>query len=331
MDWRTAYNFSKRTVVKRIGIVAIVAICLIALFYFFEFRPPRYFPSKATISVSSGESLSEIADQLEKDNVIRSPFWFINFVILLRHEHAVVGGNYCFNMPLNVFEVAKRMVSGQFGMGQIKTTIPEGSNVSDIANLLKKNYPDFNTKGFIDMAKSKEGYLFPDTYYFGADVSPEDVVSSMTAGFQRKVINNSEVQNLVASSTHSLSDILKMASILEGEARKMRTRQIIAGILWNRIKLGMPLQVDVSLKYIDGKGSAELTKSDLKVDSPYNTYLYKGLPPTPISNPGIDSITAAATPISTNYLYFLAGNDDVVYYASTLAEHAANKQKYLGN
>ena len=124
-------------------VIAGFFVCLALLFYFFQFRPPKFFPSKINISVSSGESISEVANRLKSQNVIRSPFWFVNFVILLKHEHTLVGGNYYFSYPLNVYQVAKRMTEGQFGVGQIKTTIPEGSTVFDIANILKKNYPNF--------------------------------------------------------------------------------------------------------------------------------------------------------------------------------------------
>jgi len=109
----------------------------------------------------------------------------------------------------------------------------------------------------------------------------------------------------------------------------METRQIVAGILWERIALDMPLQVDVSFKYINGKVTKDLSLEDLKVDSLYNSYLYKGLPPTPISNPSLDSILATVTPIETDYLFFLTGRDGIMHYASTYATHLINKELFL--
>ena len=120
-----------------------------------------------------------------------------------------------------------------------------------------------------------------------------------------------------------------MASIIEKEARTMETRQIIAGILWKRLELGMPLQVDVSFKYINGKTTKNLTLADLKIDSPYNSYLYKGLPPTPISNPGLDAIKAAISPTKTDYLYFLSDRKGLMHYAKTYQQHLQNKELYL--
>ena len=120
-----------------------------------------------------------------------------------------------------------------------------------------------------------------------------------------------------------------MASILENEARLYESRQIVAGILWKRISLKIALQVDAAFKYINGKTTEDLTLDDLKINSPYNTYNRLGLPPTPISNPGLLAIKAAVNPIKTQYLYFLSDKSGNMNYAITLEEHAENKWKYL--
>ncbi len=121
-----------------------------------------------------------------------------------------------------------------------------------------------------------------------------------------------------------------MASILEDEANTLEDKRIIAGILWKRLKLKMPLQVDSTLRYTTGKSSGELTKADLSANNPYNTYVNKGLPPTPISNPGLDSIRAAITPTNTSYLYFLSDKNGNMHYAETFEEHKQNRINYLG-
>jgi UPF0755 protein len=133
----------------------------------------------------------------------------------------------------------------------------------------------------------------------------------------------------LATSTHSLKDSIIMASILENEARTTESRKIIAGILWKRLYLGMPLQVDSTFSYINGKNTYDLTLDDLKINSPYNTYLYKGLPPGPISNPGLDAINDAIYPTKTPYLYFLSSKSGDMYYAKTFEEHKRNKELYL--
>ena len=179
---------------------------------------------------------------------------------------------------------------------------------------------------FIAKAKSLEGYLFPDTYIFQTNTGVYTVIEAMQANYNRKIAT---VEDKIKASGKTESDIIKMASIVEEEGRTTETRQIVAGILWKRLALSMPLQVDSSFKYINGKTTATLTTADLKIDSPYNTYLYKGLPPTPICNPGLDSIIAVLSPIKTDYLYFLTDKDGVMHYAKTFDEHVANKQKYL--
>jgi UPF0755 protein len=178
------------------------------------------------------------------------------------------------------------------------------------------------------LALPKEGYLFPDTYKFGTSIKPQVVIDTMMANFVKKV-GDQKVKDAIAAFGKPEKDIIIMASILEGEGRQMHTRQMIAGILWNRIKLGIPLQVDAAFRYVNGKTSSELTLDDLKIESAYNTYIHTGLPPGPISNPGIDSIMAAVTPIKSDYLYFLTDKNGNMHYAETLDEHVQNKQKYL--
>src|SRR3989344_259098 len=133
----------------------------------------------------------------------------------------------------------------------------------------------------------------------------------------------------IAAQKKTLDEIIIMASILEEEVKSTEDRKIVSEILWKRLKLGMGLNVDSALTYVLGKISAELTASDLKYDSRYNTYRYRGLPPTPISNPGMDAILAAMNPATTKYFYYLTGKDGKTYYAETLEKHALNKRKYL--
>ena len=133
----------------------------------------------------------------------------------------------------------------------------------------------------------------------------------------------------LATTTYKLGDIIIMASILEAEARTTESRKIIAGILWKRLKLGMPLQVDSTFSYINGKNTYELTLDDLQIDSPYNTYKYASLPPGPIGNPGVDAINSALNPTVTKYLYFLSSKSGKMYYATTFEQHIKNKELYL--
>ena len=204
--------------------------------------------------------------------------------------------------------------------------IPEGSSTKEIATILGKILPDFAKEKFITEAQGKEGYLFPDTYYFPPNIKPDAVIEAMEKNFNEKIISLNEQ---ISAFGKPMKEIIIMASLLEEEARKLETKQMIADILWRRLKMDMPLQVDASFQYVNGKNTFTLSLDDLKIDSPYNTYLYKGLPPTPITNPGLDSIIAAVTPTTSKYLYFLTDKNGNMRYAVTHDEHVVNKEKYL--
>lgn len=196
---------------------------------------------------------------------------------------------------------------------EVKITIPEGYTLKDISEKFKR-FKNFNKENFL--ASAKEGYLFPDTYFFDMSETEQEVIKKMEDNFEKKV---GDIE----------PGIVIMASLLEKEAITKQDKKIISGILWKRIKANMPLQVDACFKYICDKTSEELTLDDLKIDSPYNTYANKGLPPASICNPGLESIEAAKNPTSSSYWYYLSDKNSVIYYAKDFDEHKRNKEKYL--
>jgi len=202
-----------------------------------------------------------------------------------------------------------------FSSAPVKVTIPEGYTVKDIARKLRP-FKNFDQENFLAVASKYEGRLFPDTYFLGGMENENDVLRMMLNNFYKKVGKTDE-------------KILIMASILEKEAKKKEDMEIISGILWKRLSNDIPLQVDSTLSYYNGKTSEQMTKEDLSFDSPYNTYIYKGLPPTPICNPGLRAINAAKNPKDSPYWYYLSDNDGNIHYAKTLEEHNANKKRYL--
>jgi len=204
---------------------------------------------------------------------------------------------------------------GRFPLVSLKITIPEGYNTRDIAGKFKV-FANFDKENFLKLTPQNEGYLFPDTYFFTGRENEAEIIRIMRNNFQNK-----------AGSVKT--EILIMASMLEREARTIKDKKIIAGILWKRLNNDMLLQVDATLNYLNNKTSLEMTKDDLKFDSPYNTYLYKGLPPTPICNPGLESIEAASQPTETEYWYYLSDKKGNIHYAKTFEEHKANKMRYL--
>lgn len=303
-------------------------IILSILIYLTSFRAPKNFIPESLFTIEQGQTLSETAELLEEQNIIRSAFWFKKLVIVLRGEGHIKAGDYFFKDPQGAYDVARRMVNGDFDLTPIKTTIFEGLNVFEIADTLEKHLPEFDKEEFIRIASKKEGYLFPDTYLFSPTVKPKDIVSLMEDNFEMKI---KSIEKDLREFGKPIDEVMTMASIIETESGSSENRKTISGILWKRLEINMPLQVDVTFKYINGKNSYELTSEDLKTDSPYNTYTNSGLPPTPIANPGLDAILATIQPEDTDYLYFLSDKSGNMYYAKTHNEHVENKRLYLHN
>ncbi|HZJ40958.1 MAG TPA: endolytic transglycosylase MltG [Candidatus Saccharimonadales bacterium] len=181
---------------------------------------------------------------------------------------------------------------------------------------------------------SLEGFLFPDTYRVYDDASAIDVVDKMLANFDKKL--TTQMRTDIAAQGKTIYEIVIMASLIEKEAPinysdpENKTARIVADIFWGRLKIGQALQSDATLTYFLGDNSPSHSGADLEIDSPYNTYKYRGLPPTPICNPGLRAIQAAIYPIKTDYNYFLTSRDGKnIYYAKTYEEHLNNKYKYL--
>lgn len=308
------------------SIVTIILFIIVFSLFINLYLAPRDFPINSIFTIAKGAGLTQTADNLYTKNIIRSKFWFKSFSVLFGGLKGIIAGDYDLNKQENAITLAWRFSQGDYSLVPIKITFPEGLNVMEMSKLISQKFLKIDPAIFVKLASSSEGYLFPDTYYLLPNVSSMDIVKIMKETFDKKIIT---LNNEIISFNKPLADIIKMASIVEEEARTTETRQIVAGILWKRLASGMPLQVDSSFKYINGKGTKDLTLADLKKDSPYNSYTRKGLPPTPITNPGIDTIRDTITPIKTNYLYFLSDKKGEMHYASTYAEHLKNKALYL--
>jgi UPF0755 protein len=307
------------------GVIGVAVIC-IAL-YVNVIKPTGEIPSEGvTVTVSDGEALSQVSAMLEKEGVIRSALWLKGIVLVMGESTHILAGKYYFSGNENFLTVARMITEGDFGLVPIVVTIPEGATVADIAWLLNRRIPDFDERRFLTLAAPLEGYLFPDTYFLQPMLSEEEIIRRMNENFFQRI---ETVSDLIAASGKSIDDIIIMASILEKEARTMETRRTISGILWRRIDMDIPLQVDAVFRYINGKNTFQLTLTDLNIDSPYNTYRYKGLPKGPIANPGLASIEAAVTPIQSDYLFFLSDMDGNMHYSVTYDEHKEKKVLYL--
>ncbi len=313
---------------SHILLVSIFVVLVVGGVYLFRqfISAPASFPAPYRLTIEEGQTLFSISRELKRDNVIRSSRLFEIWMIALGTERTVSEGEYYFAKPLSSFEIALRISGRQFGIERKKVTFPEGFTAKQMADRLAATFPGFDTTLFMTLAKGSEGYLFPDTYTFFPSVTPDVVVAILKRNFAEQLV---PLEQRIVTSGRKRADIITMASIIEKEADSADEMPIIAGILWKRFDKGMPLQVDAPFLYTLGKSSSELTRKDLTSNSPYNTYRNKGLPPTPISNPGIDAITAAISPTDSPYWYYLHDSDGVIHYASTYTEHKKNIARYL--
>ena len=314
---------------KKILTVIVSAFFLAAgFFYYFFVNPPAEFPANSIHSIPEKSTLSEIADEAEKNHIIKSALALKVLTILFSGNKGVISGDYVLDRKENVFEIAQRFTDGDFRLSAVKITVPEGFSVYDIAELLSKkdDLRNFNKEDFISLAKDKEGYLYPDTYFFLPNIKAKQIIEIMMDNFRDKV---ELIQKDAKKFNKTFQEVLIMASILEKEVRTAEDRRIVAGILWKRIKIGMPLQVDAVFPYITQKKDRAIAKDDLKINSPYNTYLNKGLPPGPISNPSLDAIESAINPKETKYLFYISDKKGITRFASTLEEHNKNIARYL--
>jgi UPF0755 protein len=327
-------------------VLAIFAMFLTALW------PPSDFPTGTTFHIEGNSSLGQIADNLYADHSIKSETLLKAFVIIFSGEKGIKAGNYLFDSRQSVAEIAWRLVHGEQGFTPIKVTIPEGFDIRQISVVLGKDIPTFSTSTFMASAMPFEGYLFPDTYFFNQQTTPNDVIQTMRSLFDQKILTVQGLPLYESSSTRAepgtillnrpgtnllirlvqtmtTSSIIIMASILEREATSSVDRRIIAGILWKRLDNKMPLQVDAALAYILNKDGTKLTSADLATTSPFNTYKNLGLPPTPIGNPGLSAIIDAITPTTTPFWYYLSDSKGNIHYSKSYDEQMANEVKYL--
>jgi UPF0755 protein len=293
------------------------------------------------VTVNQGDRLPQIIDRLREKRLLRS-YMGVDDAYLLKflarvneNSHQIKAGIYKFNSTMGLNDVYAKLVKGS---QDFKITIPEGKTVAETADILKSKIEDFDTGRFVDLARnpafikslkldipSLEGYLMPSTYFFGPAMREEELMRKMVEAFEVAV---KESLQSVANDDFSFQEHLIMASLIEREARLDEDRPIIASVIFNRLKKEMPLQIDATVHYALKDWSRPLTFADLKIDSPYNTYKHKGLPPGPICSPRIASLRATYETQPTDYLFYVLKGDGKHAFAATGAEHEKNVQFY---
>lgn len=324
-------TFSAMPIMKKIAVAAaVIALLVFIALYAFLFSAPAFPLSSSgelSIVIESGQSVRSIANELQQNGLVKSSTVAQSFIILFGGERGIKAGMYVFKGPQNVFRVAGRVATGDYGYVPVKLTIPEGTNSRKMTEIVAGKFPHIAAAAFETEAKSHEGYLFPETYFFAPIETQEMILRRMADTFDEEI---KQFEDDIRKSGKSLKEIITMASILENEVQTKEDRRLVADLLWRRLAEGMALQVDASLGYALDKASSELTVADLRDESnPYNTYTHRGLPPTPISNPGIESIEAALNPSSNEYVFYLSDKNGITHFAETYAEHLNNKKKYI--
>ncbi len=334
-----AFNFAKKTsrhdkmaaVLKNKKILIIVIIfclllitCLFVSWYQLKI-PLSKSAEEKTFIIKEGQGLEEIANNLEKEKIIRSEWIFVMYAWLQNKASNLQAGEYSLSSSMNISEITKKIIGGGIIPKGIKITIPEGfSNRQIEEKLIDLGILIENDK----FPKDLEGYLFPDTYYFEKNSFIEEIVKKMRANFNRKITEDLKAE--IKNQNKNLYSILIMASLLEKEVKTDEDKAIVSGIFWKRLENNYPLQSCATIAYILGVDKWRYSREDTKIKSPYNTYLNIGLPPAPINNPGLSTIKAAIYPKKTDYNFFLTDPETgKTIFSKTLEEHNANKNKYF--
>jgi len=323
------YEGSKPRSFKKIfiGLSILIVIGVFSVYFFNEIiKSPVDFPVDVPVTVSEGTTLREAVTLMKEGGYVKSEFALFAYFTIYHDSDSVKASTYVFNEPLDLKDLTDRLIKGNYTEGLIKLTHIEGERTETFAERALQILVDFDKETFLLLAKEHEGKLFPETYLIPDDYTAEKLFELLTSTFQEKI---DPLQEQIDRHELSLDEIIILASILEREANSLESKKMVSGILQNRLAINMPLQVDASVEYILDKPLSELLPEDLKIDSPYNTYLNTGLPPTPIGNPGLEAIKAVLQATSSEYMFYITGNDGEFYYAENFNEHKRNVARYL--
>lgn len=275
--------------------------------------------------IPKGAAIRNIGNDLKEQGLIRDPVIFFIYIKKNNLDFKIQAGSYKLSPSMDLVQI---MDAINHGTVDTWVTIPEGYRSEEIAEVLKQQIPSYQTN-WIPALKQEEGYLFPDTYLIPKDADVATVISILKNNFYAKIDSIG-----LSKDNPKLSEIIILASLIEREALRDAEKPLIASVLYNRLNDGMALDIDATLQYAKGKNAsgkwwAVPTGSDRKIDSPYNTYMYPGIPPGPIANPGIEAIESAYKPSSSGYYYYIHDVKGNVHFSHTLSEHNSNIQKYL--
>jgi UPF0755 protein len=275
------------------------------------------------INIRKGEGVAVIAQYLKEKKLILSKTLFLFLTEITKSQNKLKAGLYSFSKKDGVFKILKSLKNGSKNL--LRITVPEGNNIKQTAEIISRVLP-INKDKFIEIAQldNLEGYLMPETYLVNSNMSEKDLIVMMRNEFEKKL--SADMRQKAAEIKKSLKDIIILASIVEKEAVKAEERPIIASVFYNRLDKGIPLQSCATVLYAMGITKEKLSIEDTKFESPYNTYIHYGLPPSPICSPGIASVKAVLEPANTDNLYFVSNGDGTHLFASSFEDHKNAKK-----
>jgi len=340
---------------KKILLILIVIFFLSSTLFYLYVLPSH---NDGIFKVKKGETLNQITKNLKKEGFIKFGFPFYFYVLAKGKDADLKFGAYLLTRDDSVFDIANKIIAGE--TTKIKVTIPEGFNLNQIEKELREptgltkipeellkyynedwildepNLKKFRVRDFKDEFNflkdapadaSLEGFLFPSTYYFYPGQTREEIIRVFLGNFNRKL--TPELRKEAEKQGRTIFEIVTMASLLEEEVRTLEDKKLASGILWKRLENNWPLQVDATITYITGRRTIRISLAETKIDSPYNTYKYLGLPIGPISNPGLNSILAALNPVKSDFWFYLSALDGRTIFSKTYEEHNLAIAKYL--
>ncbi|MCR1933570.1 endolytic transglycosylase MltG [Clostridium tepidum] len=342
-------NNKNRLIILLMSIVLLVAVGFVSIKYYDRKILKAPLKSKenevVNITVDKDQNLDDVIDNMDKQGKIKSKRVLKNYIKKVQAPQKVVPGEYVFSSNLNAYDLLLNLKKGIYDNRPIKVTIPEGYNIDEIGNKLEKqgiikkedfikSVKQYKIPSFIKVDNNRkyplEGYLFPDTYEFFKGMSGDKIIDKMLDRF-KYVIKEIEKENNLKIKDNDIDELINMASVIEKEAEKNDERGKVASVFYNRIDKKMKMESCATVLYALGYHKDKLYYKDLKIKSPYNTYLNTGLPIGPICSPGKNSIKAALNPEKTDYLYFVSKNDGTHYFTKDYKEFLKVKKETQGD
>jgi UPF0755 protein len=337
-------------------VIIIGVLCILVFFagftawVFSSISPVSRSSEPVHVTIQPGEDAKTIAQNLAEHDLLRSPFAFRVYLWVEGLSSKLQAGVYDLAPSMSVAEIARILAYGQAQSNERTIRILEGWSNEEMGAYFEQEGV-FSASAWRDAARTTdsrtilpnhtytviqgkpstatlEGYLYPDTYRIFRDASPADVIQKMLENAETKF--SAEIMARAGDTDFSFFETLILASIVEREVRSVTDQRKVADIFLKRLRDGIPLQSDATVNYVTGNYALRPTLEDLAVDSPYNTYAYRGLPPGPIGNPSVAVVNAVLDPESNPYYYFLTAESGETIFSRTLEEHNANKAKYLG-